>query len=117
IKQLVAEVREREGEARSAFLAEACGTDTEVRREVESLLVAYSEIDDSFIAEPAADEALELLGQRETKGWIGRRIGAYRLIAELGSGGMGTVFLATRADAEFEKKVAIKLIRFGLDRE
>ncbi|HEX4964810.1 MAG TPA: protein kinase [Thermoanaerobaculia bacterium] len=117
IKQLFAEAREREGEARSDFLAEACGADTEVRREVESLLVAHSEISDSFIGAPAADAALAILGQRETQGWIGRRIGAYRLLAELGSGGMGTVFLAARADAEFERKVAIKLIRLGLDRE
>jgi eukaryotic-like serine/threonine-protein kinase len=117
IKEIFAEARERAGEARLAFLAEACGTDTEVRREVESLLAAHSEMEDRFIAEPAADAALALLGQRQIQDWIGRRIGDYRLLAELGSGGMGTVFLAERADAEFDKKVAIKLVRFGLDRE
>jgi serine/threonine-protein kinase len=42
---------------------------------------------------------------------IGLKLGPYRLLAEIGSGGMGTVFLAERADAEFDRQVAIKLIR------
>ena len=47
--------------------------------------------------------------------FLGRRIGAYRLISELGRGGMGAVFLASRDDAEFKKSVAIKLIKRGMD--
>src|SRR5262249_34948478 len=45
------------------------------------------------------------------------RIGPYRLIRELGSGGMGSVYLAERADGQYRKKVAIKLIRRGMDSE
>jgi serine/threonine protein kinase/tetratricopeptide (TPR) repeat protein len=46
---------------------------------------------------------------------IGRRIGAYRIERELGRGGMGTVYLAVRADDQYQKQVAIKLIKRGMD--
>lgn len=45
------------------------------------------------------------------------RIGAYRVIRELGHGGMGTVYLAERADAEYQQRVAIKVVRGGVDSE
>ena len=46
-----------------------------------------------------------------TRGRDGERLGAWRLLHELGAGGMGTVFLAERADGQFERRVAIKLLR------
>lgn len=116
VKQIFAEACELPEEARPAFLAEACTGDPDVRREIESLLAAQSGIGASFLAEPAAGEVLGLIGQREIAEWIGRRIGAYQVLAELGSGGMGTVFLAARADDEFKRRVAIKIIRRGLNR-
>lgn len=50
-------------------------------------------------------------------GRIGQRIGAWRLIEEIGHGGMGVVYLAERADGQFEQRVAVKLLRFGLAME
>jgi serine/threonine protein kinase len=47
--------------------------------------------------------------------WIGRRIGAYRLSLRIGQGGMGTVYKAVRDDAQYEKTVAVKLVRSGFD--
>ncbi len=47
----------------------------------------------------------------------GRRIGAYRLVRLLGRGGMGAVYLAERADGQFEKRVAVKLLPLGMDSE
>ena len=47
--------------------------------------------------------------------WIGKHIGPYRLVEEIGSGGMGEVYRAIRADDEYQKQVAIKLIRTGQD--
>ena len=47
--------------------------------------------------------------------WIGKHIGQYQLVEEIGSGGMGEVYRATRADEEYQKQVAIKLIRTGQD--
>lgn len=46
---------------------------------------------------------------------VGRRIGPYRVIREIGHGGMGTVYLAVRADDQFQKRAAIKLVRRGMD--
>ncbi len=50
-----------------------------------------------------------------TDAWIGRRIGAYRLSLRIGQGGMGTVYKAVRDDAQYEKTVAIKIVRSGMD--
>jgi len=58
---------------------------------------------------------VELLGRHGDTGNAGQRLGPYRLIAELGRGGMGAVFLAERADAQYEKRVAIKLVKPGMD--
>jgi serine/threonine-protein kinase len=67
------------------------------------------------------DESLpELLADTETvkagsaPEVAGRRIGPYQVLRELGHGGMGTVYLAARADQQYQKRVAIKLIRAGL---
>ena len=68
---------------------------------------------DTTVAGPAADSTLGVL--RYSLG-PDRRIGPYKLIRELGHGGMGTVFLAARADEQFEKRVALKVVR-GSDSE
>jgi eukaryotic-like serine/threonine-protein kinase len=100
-------------EQRGAFLASACGGDPQLRSEVESLLTAYAA---SGATESAAfQEASRILEHRSTQAVAGTTIGPYRVIRELGHGGMGTVFLAARADKTFEKLVAIKVIRPGLD--
>ena len=54
---------------------------------------------------------------KTSAGAIGSRIGAYRIIGEVGSGGMGDVYLAVRDDDQYRKRVAIKLIRRGMDSE
>src|ERR1700719_2718012 len=98
---------------RSAFLDSACGADAELRREVESLL-AWNE-KSGFTNFSALDEGMRSLERRSDKFEEERRIGAYRVLREIGRGGMGTVYLAARADDEFQKLVAIKIIRRGLD--
>jgi serine/threonine protein kinase len=55
--------------------------------------------------------------QSEDESMIGRHVGPYRIEREIGRGGMGTVFEAWRADGEFQHRVAIKLIKGGLDRD
>jgi serine/threonine-protein kinase len=97
-------------------VAEACHGDDDVRREVESLLGRYATARSYLRSRPVAIAAALLAEARETSvSYEGRRFGAYRVVRELGRGGMSRVFLAERADGEFEQQVALKLLRPGLD--
>ncbi|MEM8993982.1 MAG: tetratricopeptide repeat protein [Acidobacteriota bacterium] len=91
--------------ARAVHDAEA---DTELKNAVLSMLSAYQEE-----TEPFARAAVDVSGLLGDLWGPGDAIGAYRLIERVGEGGMGTVFVAQRADDSFSKKVAIKLIRRG----
>ncbi|HEY4281528.1 MAG TPA: FlgO family outer membrane protein, partial [Chthoniobacterales bacterium] len=99
-----------EESAREAYLARACGDDSDLRREVESLLEARPEGVEAF-----ADNLRSSLGHRLWTDPVGQRLGAYRIVSEIGRGGMGSVYLAERADGQFEKQVAIKLLKRGTD--
>ena len=88
--------------------------DAELRREVESLLHAHHQAG-AFLDEPDrffSSESLEATGASFSPGQI---IDRYRIIREIGRGGMGAVFLAERADDQYQKQVAIKLIKRGMD--
>jgi eukaryotic-like serine/threonine-protein kinase len=93
-----------------------CGQDTDLLEEAASLLVEaealLKERTDSF--EDCAHNAASTFWQ-EGPPRGGERVGAYVIVRELGRGGMGTVFLAERADGQFEKQVAIKILNPGAD--
>jgi predicted Ser/Thr protein kinase/tetratricopeptide (TPR) repeat protein len=110
VKALFNEALEREGAARAAFLAERCGDDPELRNEVESLLATLDEAGDSF-EKPAIEFAAEAFAGDSAASMVGEHIGSYRLVREVGRGGMGTVYEAVRADETFRKRVAIKVVR------
>jgi eukaryotic-like serine/threonine-protein kinase len=95
-------------DARSAFLDEACRDNPELRKEVESLLASSNKPLD--LLRGRVDRAM----QRLTVEDLGQRVGPYRLIGRLGEGGMGKVYLASRADKLYEQEVAIKLMHPGL---
>src|SRR5690348_691912 len=95
------------GAERQDLLERECGDDLALRSGVERLLLAHDRAGD-FIEAPAV-ELGEALGRPEAPGPADRRIGPYRVIRELGRGGMGTVYLAERADDAFTQRVAIKL--------
>ncbi|MDQ6764808.1 MAG: serine/threonine protein kinase [Verrucomicrobiota bacterium] len=99
-----------EAAERAAFLERSCAGDAELRAEVESFLAQESENLERFASGAGAPGA----GSREKEN-PGRRIGAYELVRELGRGGMGAVWLATRADQEFQQIAAIKLLKRGTD--
>jgi len=102
--------------ARIALVERRCGQDTDLLEEAGSLLAEaealLKESTDSF--EDCARNAASTFWQEEPlRG--GERVGAYVIVRELGRGGMGTVFLAERADGQFEKQVAIKILNRGAD--
>jgi eukaryotic-like serine/threonine-protein kinase len=97
---------------RATYLDAVCASDSELRHEVESLLFSDREAGTGFLNTPAVD-----LRQPEHPAAtrVGRRIGAYNILEEIGHGGMGEVYRAGRADGQYEKEVAIKLVRGGYD--
>ena len=102
---------------REAFLRSNCATDEELHRQLSALLAAHESAGD-FIQQPAlVDVGLvarpEQVNSDATVG--GQQIGSYQIIRELGRGGMGSVYLAARADESFDKRVALKLIKRGMD--
>ncbi|HEX4962130.1 MAG TPA: serine/threonine-protein kinase [Thermoanaerobaculia bacterium] len=109
VDRIFAEALELPAAERAALLDAACAHDPELRREVEGLLAADERIGD-FLEQPAG----ELLGMAPLVGESGRA-GPYRLLRRIGSGGMGAVYLARRDDEHFERLVAIKVLRWGLD--
>ncbi|MEL6706620.1 MAG: serine/threonine protein kinase, partial [Bacteroidota bacterium] len=114
VKALFEDAVGRPRATRSAFLDEACD-DPALRAEVEALLVAHDD-DTPFLDEPVPAAVWSLLDQ-PVRLPEGTRLGPYRLLQPVGEGGMGVVYLAERADGQFERRVAIKLVRRGaLDR-
>lgn len=114
IEELFGKALNIEPDEREAFLADACGSDEALRREIEGLLASHKRAGD-FIQVPAWGDALNLIELSEPALEKGHRIGAYEVIGEIGRGGMGTVYLAARADDEYKTRVAIKLIKRGMD--
>lgn len=100
--------------ARRQAVERLCADDPGLRLAVENLLVA-DESAGSFLEQPVLEAAADLLaGPAEpAPSREGERIGPYRLVRELGHGGMGAVYLAERADGQFEQQVALKLVRTG----
>jgi len=101
-------------EARDAFVRERAAGDEDLQREVARLLRAESTLG-GYLEPPApfVEAARELRPREETL--IGARVGPWKLERRIGSGGMGTVFLARRVEGDFEQRAAVKLLRQGLD--
>ena len=119
---------DRPAEARTAYLRESCGSDVKLRAEVEALLAEHS-TEAEFLEKPLIELPRDLppisltpdserngerKGERKGERDDGR-IGQYRIVREIGAGGMGMVYLAMHEGPGFERSVAVKVIRRGLD--
>ena len=119
-----------EEELQAEFLEQACGADEALRREVQSLLDQHKQ-SKHFLEAPALEVVGKLIANEQLlrRGdtlaarnlaeaaalFIGKRLGSYQILERLGSGGMGEVYSAVRADDQYQKQVAIKLVRAGTD--
>jgi TolB-like protein/Flp pilus assembly protein TadD len=112
LKEILADALEQSSlEERTALLRRACTDDATLLREAQQLLEHDDTIFEEF-AEFAATRLTENEGDR-----IAERLGAYVIVQELGRGGMGAVYLAERADGQFHKRAAIKVLKRGTDTE
>jgi eukaryotic-like serine/threonine-protein kinase len=109
IKELFTSALERVPEERSSFLLQACAGDDSLRIEIESLLSNFDSVPDFLEQSPAAALYSGALA--------GKRIGAYRIIREIGQGGMAVVYLGERDDQSYRKQVAVKMVKPGIDTE
>jgi eukaryotic-like serine/threonine-protein kinase len=110
LKEILADALEQSSfEERTALLRRACTIDATLLYEAEKLLEH-----DASIFEEFADFAATRLRENESDR-IGERLGAYVIVQELGRGGMGAVYLAQRADGQFHKQAAIKVLKRGTD--
>jgi serine/threonine protein kinase len=130
IDEIFPQVADLPPEEQSARLDELCAGDELLRREVSAML-AVDEKAQEFIETPMIlpDSLARAFSGEETIGngngrpngnpftleLTGQQIGAYRVVRKLGAGGMGAVYLAERADGEFRKRVAIKLVKHGAE--
>ena len=99
-----------------AILDEQCQADPALRRAVEALLARYSRALE-FLESPPAAAAAALVreAQRTTFSRTLERVGVYRIVREIGRGGMSLVFLAERDDGRLTQQVALKVLRPGND--
>lgn len=112
VKSLLAAALDIDPAERSVYLETACAGDSELRSEIEDLLLRQDQPDPQLASTPASMyENLAETFDEEVR--IGSRVGPYQLVEEIGVGGMGEVYRAFRADDQYRKEVAIKLIRAG----
>lgn len=107
IKQVFNAAAELPPAERDAYLRQQQDLDDDTRRQIGDLLRADAAVHAAATLRATASDAQRV----RADDWKDRRIGAYRIEAVLGHGGMGSVFLAHRADGEITQKVAIKVVR------
>ncbi|HLV85598.1 MAG TPA: serine/threonine-protein kinase [Candidatus Sulfotelmatobacter sp.] len=102
-------------EQRHTYLAGLAQKDPELRQEVESLLASHREAETDFLNTPFSHSLLDAAQIAPSIPLLGKRVGVYQIIARIGEGGMGEVYRAIRADDQFHKQVALKVVRRGHD--
>jgi len=109
VQELFEQALNLESSKRELFLKTECGENNDLYNEVSSLLEADEELHPVL-----SKKASEIINSEEKINFIGQNIGSYKIVEEIATGGMGTVFLAERSDGFFEQKVALKVVKPGL---
>ncbi len=113
IQEIFQNALELPEEERPGYLDTACSEDTTLRSEVISLVESH-ESSNRFLESTVGLHAFNAFVQDQTRQLIGDQVGKYKIVREIGRGGMGAVYLAERADDQFRKEVAIKLVQPGM---
>jgi eukaryotic-like serine/threonine-protein kinase len=111
LQMLFEQALSRPPEAREAFVQEACAADSELAKELRALLASDSAPDS---VPGALARAASRVLHADSRGLVGQRLGAWRIESHLADGGMGAVYLAARADGQYEQPAALKLLNPGL---
>ncbi len=113
LEAIFADAADRDAGARQTLLASRCDGRPRLQVEIEALLASHDGLGDFLDApdEAASPEERDALGENPDRLRIGSLVGPYRLIEQIGEGGMGNVYLAERADGLFRHRVAIKVTR------
>jgi eukaryotic-like serine/threonine-protein kinase len=114
VEELFHAALEQEPHQLGDFLDKACAGDESLRRDVEALLASHQRAG-NFIEVPVVTVDAGIFESDQEDPFIGQTIGRYQVLKTIGIGGMGVVYLARRADQQYEKVVAIKLIKRGMD--
>jgi len=112
IEELFRTVADRPPAEREAHLTRVCAGDEELRREVLELLA--HETNDYFLEDPIKHATFAVTNEPADE-MLGQLVGPYRLVRLIGRGGMGAVYEAERDDQQFDQRVALKLIKRGMD--
>ena len=115
IKGILSGALETDPSRQAAFLDEACADDRLLRAEIETLLSFSNEGNDNRLNSEGIGLMVteEVADTQSADTRIGHRFGPYQIVEEIGVGGMGEVYRAFRADDEYQKEVAIKVVRSG----
>jgi eukaryotic-like serine/threonine-protein kinase len=117
LSPLLDEAFDLDGDQRRAFIARLASTAPDLAHDLQALLDAGDGAGD-FLERAVQAESIKFLSdaaERDDTSDAPERIGAWRIVREIGRGGMGVVYLAERADGDFDQHVALKVIRRGLD--
>ena len=109
------EAKTLDPQTRDEYLRVACADSAYLRREVESMLDAASSAEAYFDNLAGKVSFPHLADDEETSIEVNRTIGSWRLLRRIARGGMGTVYLAERADGQFEHTAALKVLPTGVD--
>jgi eukaryotic-like serine/threonine-protein kinase len=115
VEEVFEAVLQRRPEDRAAYLDSVCANDITLRNQVDTLLLSLERAGASLNSPAFGNALTDTMVGDAAPTVIGKRLGAYRIEREIGRGGMGSVYLAVRADDEYKKRVAIKLIKRGMD--
>ena len=97
---------------RDAYLSAACGGDAELRRRVDELLAAHEKEQSFFLDAPLP--GVQFTIDQPAKEKLGTQIGPYKLLQQIGEGGMGVVYMAEQTEP-IARRVALKIIKPGMD--